>query len=206
MNRIPPLPTEQTYAKAAQALDAEFDEEESLKVAITKGLNRLPFAEREVRQYMGRANRLGKKLDAYHHATELSYGGHATVGAFVRGAGAGLLLAARVHEGAVTAGDMQSVFGDQVGHYATIIDLGRQGIGMVGLTTGMIVNRWERQVAPDDEQGLMFRRGLGLATMVAHQIHEGRHSVEGLRQLAERVDGDFDWDRDWQETDKPSLS
>lgn len=38
MNRIPPLPTEQTYARAAKALDAEFGEEKSLKVAITKGL------------------------------------------------------------------------------------------------------------------------------------------------------------------------
>lgn len=60
-----------------------------------------------------------------------------------------------------------------------------------------MVESWAEKVTKPYERQLLFRRGVGLAAMLAYNVHNEKLTDYGKKLLLERIaqleSGDFDW-------------
>jgi hypothetical protein len=131
--------------------------------------------------------------------------------AFSTGSMAGLTLARLVHgllvDGVSLSGQLErqhlstDVFdsgSSRRAHLVTaeVANLARRGLSIVGEGAREAIEGWSRKMMSDTSAQLRFRHGVGLAALLANQLHN-QLLYDDLQQRAQGVH-DFDWDADFR--------
>ena len=199
--RVPELPTSRDYQRGVASIDELVRREPTVVDGLAlheRGLGSM----RGAREYLLQAQAIGTLLEPRDKVLGID-DQRLTTRAWRQGSVAGLLVAREVHGEAVDAIDMMTKFGvkeasggsegdmEHAKHLLAqeVIDMAETGLPRLGDEAFAIVEEWEDEVVPEIVHRPMFRRGVGMAALLAYEAHEDKWRTSVVRQ-AEM----FDWD------------